>query len=130
MVVSKSPEKKKLTGKKFQCFLFNDYFLLCSSDFKKGVQSSKKIKIESEDAKVGVEYEIVESGPRSVMDEIHTPNLKKKEFLVKWKNEEWMFEVPQPKNKDIATDDELKSWVAAFNSKVYVAILKPPTDKQ
>jgi len=62
----------------------------------------KKIKISLPPREV--DYEFVEGGPKTVIEDVCV--VKKKEFCIKWKKEEWTFETK--------SEDDTKSWVSAL----------------
>jgi len=69
---------------------------------KKGKKKNKNILPPRE-----IDYEFVEGGPRTVIEEAIFG--KKKEFSLKWKKEEWIFETK--------SEEETKAWVNALLGK-------------
>jgi len=90
-----NPEKKKLIGKKTYAFLFDDYFLLCTS------KKDKKDDIEK--------LEIVESFTNTIIQNVSL--LKKKDFKITLNSvisEEWVFE--------LKTEEESTQWTSLLSN--------------
>jgi len=95
-----NPDKKKLTNKKIHTILFNDYILFCTVGKERKERKKIKISLLPRD----VDYEYVEGGSKTVIEEVYV--VKKKEFCIKWKKEEWTFETK--------SEDDTKAWVSAL----------------